>query len=61
LKPTAKFHELDLNTVKEPTLVYAQFMVQDLRDSYYYYSFIMKRPFKAEEKYMLARWGNTTE
>ena len=29
-----------------------------MRDSYYYYSFVMKRPFKADEKFMLYRWGN---
>ena len=42
-------------------LVYAHLMVQDIRDSYYYYSFIMKRPFKSDEKFMLYRWGNTPE
>jgi predicted nucleic acid-binding Zn ribbon protein len=36
-------------------------MVQDIRDSYYYYSFVMKRPFKADEKFMLYRWGNQPE
>lgn len=36
-------------------------MVQDLRDSYYYYSFVMKRPFKADSKFMLSKWGNIPE
>ena len=36
-------------------------MVQDMRDSYYYYSFIMKRPFKKDDKFMLYRWGNEPE
>ena len=36
-------------------------MVQDLRDSYYYYSFVMKRPFKANDKFMLSKWGNVSD
>jgi hypothetical protein len=56
--PTLKFHELDLKNVHEPTIVYAHLTVQDIRDSYFYYSFIMKRPFRPEDKFMIYRWGN---
>ena len=58
LKPQLKLHELDRKSLKEPTLVYARLMVQDIRDPYFYYSFIMKRPFQAEDKFHLFRWGN---
>ena len=33
-------------------------MVQDNRASYYYYSFMMKRPFKADQPFLMNRWGN---
>lgn len=46
--PTVKLHQIDLEKQEEPLLVYAHMAVQDIRDSDFYYSFIMKRPFKAD-------------
>jgi hypothetical protein len=58
ITPKAKLHELDLKKTKEPTLVYAKMMIQDIRDPFFYYSFIMKRPFAIDDKFYLFRWGN---
>jgi hypothetical protein len=46
LKPQLKLNQLNPKSLKEPTLVYARLMVQDIRDPFFYYSFIMKRPFQ---------------
>lgn len=58
IKPTVKFHQLDPHTLTSPTLVYAHLMVQDIRDDFFFYSFIMKRPFSQDGAYFLYRFGN---
>ena len=36
-------------------------MVQDIREGYYYYSFIMKRPFSESKPYCILKYGNKVE
>lgn len=61
LNPTLKWHQLNPEHLKELTLVYAHLMVQDIRDEYYYYSFIMKRPLNGESEYLLYKYGNKAQ
>lgn len=45
VKPTLKLHQLNPETITEPTLVYAHLMVQDIRDVYYYISFAIRKKY----------------
>jgi len=58
LIPQVLLSQIDMNTVKETTLVYARVMVQDIRDMYFYISFAMKRPFEAQKQFYMYKYGN---
>jgi hypothetical protein len=36
-------------------------MVQDIRDGYFYYSLIMKRPFEKDREYLFFKFGNQAQ
>lgn len=59
VRPALQWSQIDPSKVAEPIAVYARLMVQDIRDIFYYYSFVMKKPFT--EKYYLKKYGNEVE
>ena len=58
IQPTLFFHQLDTTAIKEPTLVYARLMVQDVRDMYFYYSCAAKRPLNETSQLYLWKYGH---
>jgi hypothetical protein len=59
LTPVHHLHQLPPQALTAPALVYARLMVQDIRDDYFYYSFIMKKPLSSDSPFHLFKFGLT--
>jgi hypothetical protein len=57
LTPAHHLHQLPPQALTAPALVYARLMVQDIRDDYFYYSFIMKKPLLPASPFHLFKFG----
>ena len=61
LKPKAYLHQLDLKELMEPQLVYATLMVQDIREGYFYYPILVKKPINKNSEFCFSKFSYPEE